>query len=197
MERSSEDRDVAPPPPPPPPDSPGDPTPWAADPPADAPFTAAGLRVLASDAAERAWSQLTRGTESGLQLSVAADLARRAARRVDQGLPVIDLARAAGETPTNLTARAALWRHAGPDGVSETDDGRWRPAPTVIDAGVRAFTDAGIDTSEVQVRSNRITVGDVQLRVTADGRWWRYERRGRTWDLVEAPSTDPTDLVGG
>ena len=110
---------------------------------------------------------------------------------------MIDLARAAGETPTNLTARAALWRHAGPDGVSETDDGRWRPAPTVIDAGVRAFTDAGIDTSEVQVRSNRITVGDVQLRVTADGRWWRYERRGRTWDLVEAPSTDPTDLVGG
>ena len=40
-------------------------------------------------------------------------------------------------------------------------------------------------------------MGDVQLRVTEDGRWWRYEKRGRQWDLVEAPSSDPDDLVGG
>ena len=180
-----------------PPDGPGDPTPWATDPPADAPFTADGLRLLAADAATRAWAQLADGAPSGLLLSGSADLARRAARRLDQGLPIHGLARAGGETPTALAARAAVWRHAGPDGFAEVDAGRWRPADPVVDAGVRAFTDAGADPAHVQVRSNRVTAGDVQLRVTADGRWWRYERRGRSWELVEAPSPDPTDLVGG
>lgn len=193
-------RDQGPPPAvelPDPPDAPGDPTPWATDPPADAPFTAEGLRLLATDAAGRAWAQLAEGAPSGLLLSTSADLARRAARRLDQGLPLHGLARAAGETPTALTARAAVWRHAGAEGFTGLDDGRWRPADPVVEAGLRAFADAGIDPVHVQVRSNRVTAGDVQLRVTADGRWWRYERRGRTWELVEAPSTDPTDLVGG
>jgi uncharacterized Zn finger protein len=180
-----------------PPDRPGDPTPWATDPPADAPFSADGLRLLAADAAVRAWAQLADGAPSGLLLSAGADLARRAARRLDRGLPINDLARAAGETPTALAGRAAVWRHAGPDGFTGLDDGRWRPADAVVDAGYRAFVEAGVDPHHVQVRSNRVTAGDVQLRVTADGRWWRYERRGRTWELVEAPSTDPTDLVGG
>lgn len=180
-----------------PPDRPGDPTPWATDPPADAPFTAEGLRVLAADAATRAWAQLADGAASGLLLSASADLARRAARRLDAGLSIHDLARAAGESPTALTGRAAVWRHAGAEGFTDLDDGRWRPADAVVDAGHRAFVEAGVDPAHVQVRSNRVTAGDVQLRVTADGRWWRYERRGRTWELVEAPSTDPTDLVGG
>ena len=76
----------------------------------------------------------------------------------------------------------------------------WTPLADIYeddDALTLRFELAGVDPAHVQVRSNRVTAGDVQLRVTADGRWWRYERRGRTWELVEAPSTDPTDLVGG
>jgi hypothetical protein len=45
---------------------PGRPAPWPVEPPADAPFTGAGLRTLAADAAERAW-RMTRGEgRSGL-----------------------------------------------------------------------------------------------------------------------------------
>lgn len=178
-----------------PPETPGEPAPWASDPPPEAPFTAEGLRLLVTDAAERAWGQLAEGQPSGLLLNTSTDLARRAARRIDRGEPIQDLARSAGVPSTALTAQAARWVHAGPDGFDVDDDGRWRPSPTVLEAGRRAFLDLGIDPREIQVRSNRITVGDVQLRLTGDGRWWRYERRGRTWELVEAPSKDPEDLV--
>ena len=179
------------------PDEPGAPAEWPADPPADAPFTADGLRKLAADAAQRAWSQLVDGAASGLRLSRSADLARRAAAAEDAGEPLGELARAAGELPTTLSHRAALWRHAGPEQVESVDESLWRPPETAVDAGLRAFEEAGVDPSRVQVRSNRLTVGDVQLRITADGRWWRYEKRGRQWDLVEAPASDPGDLVGG
>lgn len=179
------------------PDEPGAPAEWPADPPADAPFTADGLRKLAVDAAQRAWSQLVDGAASGLRLSASADLARRAAAAEDAGEPLGELARAAGELPTTLSHRAALWRHAGPEQVEKVDESLWRPPETAVEAGLRAFEEAGVDPSRVQVRSNRLTVGDVQLRITADGRWWRYEKRGRQWDLVEAPSADPGDLVGG
>lgn len=179
-----------------PPEQPGTPAPWPEDPPADAPFTAEGLKLLAADAARRAWGQLVDGVPSGLLLSADADLARRAASRLDRGEPIVDLARASGQTTKGLSAQAALWRHAGADGLDHRDASRWRPAGAVVDAGVRAFIEAGVDRTAIQVRSNRVTVDDVQLRVTSDGRWWRYERRDNTWELVEAPSPDPTDLVG-
>ncbi len=113
----------------------------------------------------------------------------------DAGEPVTELARAAGELPTTLSHRAALWRHAG-EQVDTVDEALWRPPASAIEAGLRAFEEAGLPADRVQVRSNRLTVGDVQIRMTADGRWWRYEKRGRQWDLVEAPSSDPGDLVG-
>lgn len=179
------------------PDEPGAPAQWPADPPADAPFTADGLRRLAADAAQRAWSQLVDGTTSGLRLSEGADLARRASATEDAGEPLTELARAAGELPTALAHRAALWRHAGPDQVETVDESLWRPPDTALEAGLVALEEAGVDRARIQVRSNRLTIGDVQLRITADGRWWRYEKHGRQWDLVEAPSSDPGDLVGG
>ncbi len=55
-----------PPRPPSPRPAPGHPAPWPEEPPADAPFTGEGLRVLAAAAAERAW-RMTRGEgRSGL-----------------------------------------------------------------------------------------------------------------------------------
>lgn len=179
------------------PDAPGSPSAWPTDPPPDAPFTAEGLRRLAVDAARRAWAQLADGTPSGLLLGTSSDLARRAADALDAGEPLTDLARAAGESPTALANRAAVWRHAGAEGLEAADESLWRPPESTIDAGLRALEDAGVDPDRIQIRSNRLTVGDVQLRVTADGRWWRYEKRGRLWDLVESPSPDPDDLVGG
>lgn len=177
------------------PPEPGAPAGWPADPPRDAPFTAEGLTTLVADAARRAWAQLADGTSAQLALAAPADLARRAADRLDRGEPLSELARRAGVTSSELAHRALAWRSAGTEGIDVLGEALWRPPDQVIARGIAAFADAGVDPADVQVRSNRLTAGEVQLRVSADGRWWRFERQGRTWELVEPPTEDPGDLV--
>lgn len=177
------------------PKAPGAPSSWPADPPRDAPFTAAGLTELATDAARRAWAQLADGAPSQLALDEQTDLARRAADRLGRLESLLELSRRTGVSSAQLTHQALAWRSAGQDGLEAIEEALWRPPTTVIDQGLEAFDEAGIDPDEVQIRSNRMTWGDIQLRVTADGRWWRFEKRGRTWELVEPPSDRPDDLV--
>jgi uncharacterized Zn finger protein len=177
------------------PKEPGAPATWPADPPRDAPFTAAGLTDLAVDAARRAFAQLADGAPSQLELDEQTDLARRAADRLGQLEQLLELSRRTGISSAQLTHQALAWRSAGAEGIGAIEEALWRPPTTVIDQGLDAFDQAGIDPSEVQVRSNRLTWGDIQLRVTNDGRWWRFEKRGRTWELVEPPSDHPDDLV--
>ncbi|MGI8754657.1 MAG: SWIM zinc finger family protein [Acidimicrobiales bacterium] len=178
-----------------PPRAPGTPAAWPAAPPANAPFSAAGLTELATDAARRAWAQLTEGESSFLELDATEDLARRAGARVTRLDSLLELARIAGVPAAQLTHQAVVWRHAGAEGLAAVDEPLWRPSRSVVEQGRAAFTEVGVDADAIGVRSNRLTVGDVQLRVTADGRWWRYERRGRTWELVEPPADRPEDLL--
>ncbi|MCU1353963.1 MAG: hypothetical protein JWM05_3172, partial [Acidimicrobiales bacterium] len=86
---------------------------------------------------------------------------------------------------------------AGPDGLEAVGEVRWSPPESLVDQGLAAFDEAHVAARDVQVRSNRFTAGDVQLRVSSDGRWWRYERRGRAWELVEPPAADPGSLLSG
>ena len=180
---------------PPLPAVPGVPSAWPDDPPADAPVDAAGLNRLAVDAARRAWDQLATGEPSALGLDRHADRARWAAALLEAGESIRELARADDETPTQLAHRAAAWNQAGVDGLAAADQSLWRPPAALITRAIAAFAEAGAEPGDVKIRSNRITFGDVQLRVTEDGRWWRYERRGRSWDLVEPPTNAPEDLV--
>jgi uncharacterized Zn finger protein len=177
------------------PSAPGAPASWPADPPRDAPFTAAGLTELAADAAARAWAQLADGTPSHLDLDADADLARRAAARLGRVDALLELSRRTGVSPASLTHQAQAWRSAGTEGLAAIEEALWRPPPAVVERGLEALDAAGFDPDDVHVRSNRLTAGDVQLRVTSDGRWWRFERRGRAWELVEPPADDPTELV--
>ena len=177
------------------PAAPGVPAAWPSDPPDGAPFTAAGLTELAVDAARRAWHHLAEGSPSALALDAPADLARRAADRLARDMPLAPLALAAGVPATQLDRQATAWRAAGAEGVAAVDAGAWQAGADVVERTLAAFEEAGVDADAVQVRSNRFTVGDVQLRVTADGRWWRYERRGRVWSLVEPPADTPDDLL--
>jgi hypothetical protein len=177
------------------PKEPGAPASWPADPPRDAPFTAAGLTELAADAARRAFAQLADGAPSHLALDEQADLARRAADHLGKLEALLELSRRTGVSDAQLTHQALAWRSAGVDGIHAIEEALWRPPAPVIDQGLDAFDQAGIDPDEVQIRSNRLTWGDIQLRVTADGRWWRFEKRGRQWELVEPPSDRPDDLV--
>jgi hypothetical protein len=184
-------------PPVPVPSAPGAPPPWPSGLPREAPFTADGLAELAADAAHRAWAQLAEAAPSHLDLDVDADLARRAASHLDQLEALLALARRASVPGSTLTRRAVAWRSAGTAGLEVAEEERWVPPAQVIDVGLDAFEDAGVDRAAVRVRANRLTLGDVQLRVTADGRWWRYERHGRQWELVEPPTDAPEELLGG
>ena len=49
----------------------------------------------------------------------------------------------------------------------------------------------------VRADANRLSGGDVHLRYSRDGRWYRCERRGGGWDVVAPPSADPAQLVTG
>ncbi len=180
-----------------PPSAPGAPASWPSEPPQGAPFTSTGLTEVATDAARRAWHQLTEGAPSWLDLDADADLARRAAVRNEAGGSVSDLARGAGVASSALAHQAAAWRHAGSDGVAMLGEVLWAPEPSLVARGLDAFDEVGIDPDDIRVRSNRLTAGEVQLRVSADGRWWRFERRGRTWELVEPPVDDPAELLSG
>ena len=177
------------------PKEPGTPATWPADPPRDAPFTAAGLTDLAADAARRAWAQLADGAPSQLALDEATDLARQAADRLGTLESLLELSRRSGVSSAQLTHQALAWRSAGAEGIDAIEEALWRPPTTVIDQGLDAFDQAGIDPDDVQIRSNRFTWGDIQLRVSSDLRWWRFEKRGRAWELVEPPSDRPDDLI--
>jgi len=178
-----------------PPKEPGTPATWPADPPRDAPFTAAGLTDLATDAANRAWAQLADGASSQLDLDEPTDLARHAASRLGKLESLLDLSRRSGVSSAQLTHQALAWRSAGAEGIEAIEEALWRPPPTVVNQALDAFDQAGIDPDEVQVRSNRFTWADIQLRVSADLRWWRFEKRGRSWELVEPPADRPDELV--
>ncbi|MCU1455664.1 MAG: hypothetical protein JWN46_3810 [Acidimicrobiales bacterium] len=179
------------------PRAPGTPAAWPTDPPRDAPFTAAGLTELAADAAQRAWAQLAEGAPSGLDLDERTDLARRAAGTLDRPERLRELSRRVGLPLAQLTHQALAWQHAGAEGLEAVTEALWRPPASLVDQALAAFDEAHVAAEEVQVRSNRFTAGDVQLRVSSDGRWWRYERRGRTWELAEPPAADPGALLSG
>ena len=181
--------------PPPPRGTPGRGAPWPVDPPTDAPFTAAGLRSLVADAAERAW-RLSRGEAgSGLELDPSADLARRAgtALGTDGWEP---LAARAGVPPRDLARRAIAWRLAGGDGLSVLKESRWRPPPTTMAAARDTVVAAGMPSRSIAVDGNRLILpGGVQLRLGRDGRWYRFEKSSGRWQLASAAADDPDDLV--
>lgn len=181
----------------PPPGAPGAPAGLPRSLPRGAPVTIDGLHELAADAIRRAWAQLVDGEPSHLQLDEAADLARRAAAHLEQLDALAALARRAGTTTSSLARQALAWRSAGTDGLEVLDDDRWAPPRRTLEVGLEAFGDVGVDRHDVRVRGNRLTAGDVQLRVTPDGRWWRYEQQGRRWELVEPPVAHPSELLDG
>ncbi|MBW3580246.1 MAG: SWIM zinc finger family protein [Actinobacteria bacterium] len=181
--------------PPPPGDRPGKPAPWSVDPPLDAPFSAAGLRVLAADAATRAW-RMARGEGcSELDLGPDADEARRAADALG-GEGFEELASRSELAPVELARRAVAWRHAGSDGLRALSETRWRPPPTTMAAARDAVVAAGVPRSRIRVDGNRVAIGaDVQLRLGRDGRWYRFKKHAGRWQLGAPPADEPDELV--
>ncbi|KAA0232141.1 MAG: hypothetical protein EDR02_18575 [Actinobacteria bacterium] len=111
---------------------------WPSDPPAEAPFDAAGLCTLVADAAERAWAAIADGASLGLGLSDGEDLTRWAASMPDRA-SLAGLAERAGTTLTALERRARAWQVAGPAGLTVLDEKPWRAVP-LHQAGSRLGT---------------------------------------------------------
>jgi hypothetical protein len=170
---------------------PGRTAPWPVDPPADAPFTADGLRLLAADAVERAWRLVQADSEGAIDMDPSRDLARRAASLLG-GSAFGPLARRAALTEGELASRALAWRHAGADGLQIVDESPWRPPPLAMAQGRDAAR--GLP-GPPRITDNRVTAGAVQLRLSRDGRWWRFEKRAGRWVLAAPPADDPDDLL--
>jgi uncharacterized Zn finger protein len=174
-----------------PPSKPGRPTVLALDPPAGSGFTSTSLRRLASDAAQRAWELAHGVRSSGLQLSMGEDLARRAAAMLSPGGEqgeIVELASLAGLPARDLLNQALAWRDGGSEGLFVLLEG-W-DAPR--DSMVRARTLLG---GKAACRRNRATLGELQLRLGRDGRWYPFRRSGRgaasgAWRPDGAPIED-------
>lgn len=172
----------------------GRPAPWPTDPPREAPFDALGLRRLAADAARRAWGVRTGTATSGLDLDVAADLARRAF--VATATERRDLAARSGMTDAVLDLQAAAWRLAGSAGLRVLDEGAWQaPVAEMVDARDRLVA-AGVPQRSIRVRANRVTVGgDQQLRRSRDGRWYRFRKRSGRWTMASPGVEEVDELI--
>jgi hypothetical protein len=132
------------------------------------------------------------GTPTGLDLDEDQDLARRAASVLGTDR-LTELARRVGVAPRTLVRRAIAWGVAGPSGLDVLDEPPWPPEPLVMSAArdaVAAATQRG-----VRVHRNRLAIGDVQLRLARDRRWYRFAKRGGAWELEAGPADEPDDLV--
>lgn len=167
----------------------GRPTILATDPPSASGIDPRVLRALAADAAARALALAQGGTSSGLELTAAEDLARRASIALDPnagatgGLSIAELASRAGVPARELLRRALAWREGGRGGLAALDEA-WNPDPGKTAAG-RALLGPG-----AAVRSNRVTLGERQLRLGRDGSWYPFARdRAGAWLPAGPPIT--------
>ncbi len=165
---------------------------WPIDPPADAPFTATGLGRVSADAAQRAWRATREGAPIGLDLDEDHDLARRGASVLGTD-ELTAVARRAGVAPRTLVRRAVAWEVAGPEGLEALDEPPWPPEPLTMSAARDAV--AAATQRRVRVDRNRLVVGDLQLRMARDGRWFRFAKRGGAWELEAGPADEADDLV--
>lgn len=182
--------------PPPLPRQPGRPTVLSADPPPASGLEGSALRALAADAAGRALALARGGHTSGLELSAAEDLARRAALALSgtEGPELAALARRGGIPNRALLARALAWRDWGPEGLAVLDEAL-DPGPGALAAGRRLLGPGAT------VRRNRVTLADRQVRLGRDGVWYplRKDRSGQ-WlpdgPALVAPGDEAEDGTG-
>lgn len=170
------------------------PAPWPSAVPPGAPFTDEGLRLLATDAARRAWA-LRLGVSddtSALELTYEADLARHAAWAdpTDQR----HLADRAGLSAAELEARASAWLVAGPEGLALLNEETWNPPIVEMVSAKERIEGSGIRAT-VQVRANRITVGDTQYRLSRSGRWYLFLKQSGRWTLASSGYADLDEAI--
>jgi uncharacterized Zn finger protein len=167
------------------PSRPGQMLPLTVEPGADAGIDPSELQALVADAAERAWAMLATGADSGLGLPVGADVVRRAASSDD----IEAIAEATGLDPDALQAAVRAWKIGGAAGFA-VHRSRDEVDAAALEPGRIALGD------QARVRASAVSLADVQLRIDADRRWWRFFADDELgWVLVDGPAEDPADLL--
>ncbi len=164
------------------------------EPPLDATFTAVGLETLSSDAAVRAWTALADGTTLGLDVGFDDDVIRRAATaRHDPEFA--EIARRLGTSTQALIHRAAAWEVGGQAGVTMANEDNWPADPLVMSAARLAVEEVLRGHIRGDIDGNRLTIGDIQLRLSQTGQWWSFDRQGDAWLLRDGPAEAADELV--
>lgn len=154
-------------------------------PPADSGIDETELQELVGDAARRAVAMLSGDGDSGLGLSVGADVARRAITG-----DVASIAEATDLARDELAAAARAFLHGGPAGMAVARR-RWDATAQQLQPGVVALTGRAVVT-----RANTVSAGSVQLRLDDQGTWWRFDTDDTLgWVLAGPGATDPAELV--
>jgi uncharacterized Zn finger protein len=179
--------------PPLPPPRPGQPAVLPVDPPPAAGLRPEDLVALAADAAARAFQLATGSGDGGLSLDLEADLARRAAGLLGTGHGLAALAASANMPSRELLRWAVTWEQAGRGGLDALRT-TWQP-PAIDVAEGRAALDRLAGQGAVRAWRNRLTQGRLQLRLGANGLWYRFIRSGSDWVLDGPPSPEPDALL--
>ncbi|WP_236788441.1 SWIM zinc finger family protein [Amycolatopsis sp. GM8] len=153
------------------PAGPGEPAPLGAPPPGSA-LSASTLSSLAADAAARALDLLTGGDPEPLTLQ--EDLARRG-------------------SPDVPAAWVAAWRAAGRGGLAALRES-WQPPRAALFEAQSELDDADLP-GETQLWRNRLTRGDVQLRLGKDHRWYLFRPTPDGWLPVAPGARTPLDAL--
>jgi uncharacterized Zn finger protein len=169
------------PPLPEPPPAPGRPVPLGESPEESA-LRPSVLVALAADTAARALDLLSGGDPDPLTLE--EDLARRAACGE---VPIC-------EVPAAELARwAAAWRAAGRGGLAALRES-WQPPRAALFEAQAELDDADLP-GETRVWRNRVTRGDVQLRLGKDHRWYLFRPAPDGWLPVTPGTHTPLDAL--
>lgn len=165
------------------------PAPLVPEPPLDSGLNAVDLADLVHDASLRAVALLRGEGDGSLRSSVEADLARRAATKLDAGLSLLSLSEAADVDVDELSERARCWKIGGADALAVRTV-RWPADSSVMVAASRLFEPPG------RVSGNTVSSGSLQLRLDRSSRWWRFVAHPtRGWLLDSGGFADPADAL--
>lgn len=168
------------------PRAPGPPALLPTEPPPASALRVEVLSDLAGDAALRAWELLAGQPEE--PLTAEEDLARRASRG-----DVAKLAAAAGASAQELERWAAAWREAGRGGLAALRETWQPPRAQLVEA--RAELDEADLPGETKIWRNRLTRGDLQLRLSRDHLWYLFRHTRAGWLPTAPGSPHPLDTL--
>ncbi len=152
-------------------------------------FTQATLPLLVLDASRRAralLNALLNGTPEPEPLDEWQDAVRLA---TDFPELIEPLAEATGRRE-ELAVGIQAWTYGGASGL-EVLEHSWTPDPADLARARSELLAAADDDLTIELRDNRLTFGDIQLRVDRHGRWHPYRLVDTTWIPTAPATSDP------